>query len=348
MRWMSLSTVLLLGLVGLSGCDRSSAPAKPKLNLYIWSEYIPPSVLEEFAKRTGIAVKVDTYDSNETLLQKIQSGVAQYDLCVPTDYMIRIMIQQKLLRKIDPAKFPGLANISPRFQKRSFDPDNQYSVPYLWGTTGLGYNKQAITGGIDSWAAIFDEKHKGKILMLDDMRECFAAALKSMGKSLNATDEPTLRAAAELLKKQKALVKTYNSGDFDNILAAGDVIIAHGYNGQLAKLAARQPDKFAYVIPREGCTISQDGLCIPANAPHPEAAERFMAYILEPATAAAIVNGIHYASTNEAAKALIEPAIVKDPAVYPLDDALKNAELMRDLGVATQLMDRLWTEIKAQ
>lgn len=346
MRWTAL--MILLALVLTAGCDRAGDPSGPVLNLYIWSEYIPPSVLEEFTRRTGIAVRVDTYDSNETLLQKIQSGVTEYDLCVPTDYMIRIMIHKKLLKPIDPAKLPGLANVSARFKNRPFDPDNIYSVPYLWGTTGIGYNKQAIPGGIESWSAIFDEKHKGKILMLDDMRECFAAALKSMGKSLNSADEPTLRAAADLLKKQKPLVKTYNSGDFDATLAKGDVIIAHGYNGQLSKLAAQSPDTFAYVIPKEGCTLSQDALCIPANAPHPEAALQFMAYVLEPQTAAAIVNATRYPSTNEAAKSGIQPAILNDKAVYPADDMLQNAEMMRDLGPATQLMDRLWTQIKAR
>jgi spermidine/putrescine-binding protein len=339
----------LLILLPLAACDRSAPqPVGRTLYLYIWSEYIPPSVLDEFTRRTGIAVHVDTYDSNETMLEKVQSGAARYDLVVPNDYMIRIMIEQKLLRPIDPAKLPGLANVSPRFQRRAFDPDNRHSVPYLWGTTGLGYNKQAIPGGVEGWAAVFDEKHKGRILMLDDMRECFAAALKFQGKSINAADESSLRAAADLLKTQKRLVKTYNSGDFDNVLASGDVDIAHGYNGQLSKLAARHPDKFAYVIPREGCTISQDALCIPHHAPNPGAAEEFMAYILEPQTAAAIVNGIHYPSTNEAAKPFIRAEILNNPAVYPPEELLKNAESLQDIGPATTLMDRLWTEIKAQ
>lgn len=332
-----------------AGQGSAAAPGKKLsgvLNLYIWSEYIPPAVLEEFTKRTGVKVNVDNYDSNETLLQKLQSGVVDYDLCVPTDYMIKILIDQKLLRQVGPV--PNLKNIDPRFLKRPFDPQQRFSVPYLWGTTGVGYNKEVITRPVDSWAAMFDPANKGKILMLDDMRECFAAALKSMGKSLNSTNEADIKAAAELLKKQKALVKTYNSGDYDNILASGDVALAQGYNGQIAKLAAKEPAKFAYVIPKEGTTWSMDALCIPVKAQNPDAAIAFINFVHEPEINAQIVNGVNYASTNAAAKAFVKKEILENPAIYPPDELLQKCEQMEDLGEATSLMDRYWTEIKAE
>jgi spermidine/putrescine-binding protein len=184
--------------------------------------------------------------------------------------------------------------------------------------------------------------------MLDDMRECFAVALKLGGQSLNARDEAALRQAAQLLKEQKKLVKTYNSSDYDNILASGDVILAHSYNGQIAKLAAREPGKFAYAIPKEGATVSMDGMCIPAKAKNVEAAHAFVNFIHEPRIAAQIVNGVNYASTNDAAKPFIKPEILNNPWIYPPDEALAKCEFMEDIGPAMQLMDRLWTEVKAQ
>jgi spermidine/putrescine-binding protein len=350
-RYLSIGLALLftVALALLIRPGRAAAAEPGELNLYIWTEYLPQTVLDEFTRRTGIKVNVDNYDSNETLLAKLQSGVAGYDLCVPSDYMIEVLISEKLIQPIDKAKVPNLSNVDARFLKRPFDPDNAYTVPYLWGTTGFAYNKKAVPGKVDSWAVVFDEKYAGKILMLDDVRECFAAALKSMGKPLNSNDEASLRAAGDLLKKQKKLVKTYNSDDFDNVLASGDVVIAQGYNGQLAKLATAQPDDFAYVVPKEGCTVAMDGMCIPSDAKNVEAAHLFLNFIHEPQINAQIVNGVNYASTNAKAKAFVNKEILNNPAIYPSEAELANCEFMADIGGdATELMDRLWTEIKAE
>jgi spermidine/putrescine-binding protein len=201
---------------------------------------------------------------------------------------------------------------------------------------------------VDSWQAVFDPRFAGRILMLDDMRECFAVALKSMGRSLNETDPAALAAAADLLKRQKRLVKTYNSGDFANILAVGDVDLAHGYNGQLAAVVRADPDRLAYAVPREGGTVWMDSVCIPAGARHLDSAYAFLDYLLEPRVAAAIVNGIDYASANAAARPFITPEILADPAIYPPDEVLDRCEFIDDLGETTTLLDRYWTEIKAQ
>ena len=323
-------------------------PGEKKLNLYIWSEYLPRDVMEEFTRRTGIEVRYDLYDSNEPVLAKLQSGVADYDLVVPSDYMVRILVQSKLLRPLEKARLRNLGNLDPRFLDQDFDPGNAYSLPYLWGTTGYGYNVPRSGRNRDSWAPLFDPANKGQILMLDDMRECFAAALKYLGHSLNSTDPAILRQAADLLKKQKPLVKTYNSGDYENILAAGDVVYAHGYNGQLAKLAARKPDTFAYVLPKEGATLWMDSVCIPARARNVESIYAFLDYILEPEVNARIVNGISYASANVPARRFIRPQILEDPAIYPSAEALERCEFVKDIGEATEVMDEYWTEIKVQ
>lgn len=342
------------GLLLLAACGPREdeapypGPGEKKLNVYIWSEYLPKEVIDEFTRRTGIAIRYDLYDSNEAVLAKLESGVADYDLVVPSDYMVRILIHLKLLRPLDKARLKNLGNLDPRFLDKEFDPKNAYSLPYVWGTTGYGYNKPKAGRPEDSWAPLFDPANRGQILMLDDMRECFAVALKYLGHSLNSTDPAVLRQAADLLKKQKALVKTYNSGDYENILAAGDVWFAHGYNGQLAKVAAADPRKFGYVLPKEGATIWMDSVCLPARARNVEAVYAFLDYVLEPEVNARIVNGIMYASANAPARKYIRPEILNDPAIYPPEEALSKCEFLEDIGDATTILDEYWTEIKAQ
>jgi spermidine/putrescine-binding protein len=347
------AAALAVAILAGSGCRRAeeplpTGPGEKKLNLYIWSEYLPQEVIDEFTRRTGIAVQYDLYDSNEPVLEKLQSGVAAYDLVVPSDYMVRILIHLKLLRPLDRARLKNLGNLDPRFLDQEFDPQNGYSLPYLWGTTGYGYDKQKAGRELDSWAPLFDPANRGEILMLDDMRECFAVALKYQGHSLNATDPAVLEQAADLLKKQKPLVKTYNSGDYENILASGDVNYAHGYNGQIAKLVARQPARFAYVLPKEGATLWMDSVCIPARARNLDSIYAFLDYILEPEVNARIVNGISYASANVPARRFIRPEILSDPAIYPSDEALARCEFVKDIEDATTILDEYWTEIKAQ
>jgi spermidine/putrescine-binding protein len=344
------AAVMLAGCKGDSG-KTSGSPATTQasgpaaLNVYIWSEYLPKSVVDRFAERTGIPVTVDVYGNNEEILQKLQSGVADYDIVVPSDYMVRTLIHEKLVQPIDKSKLPHLSNIDPKFLDQEFDKGNAHSVPYLWGLTGLGYNKTKVEGTVDSWDVLFDERYKNQICMLDDPRECFAVALRRMGKSINETDPMVLAQAAEMLKKQMPLVKLYNSDDFAGKLAAGDVWVSHGYTGQLAKLAHQDP-RFVVVMPKEGGTVSVDNLCIPASSKRADIAHKFIDFVLEPENAAEIANGTVYASPNVPAKKLINPELLKDPNIYPPDDVLKRCEFMRDVGDATPTYERLWTEVK--
>jgi spermidine/putrescine-binding protein len=345
-----LRLVLLAVACALLSCGKG--PDKPRtekvVNIYIWTNYLPQEVVEDFQKRTGIKVNVDTYDSNEAVLAKLQSGVADYDLVVPSDYMLKVLVPQGLVRPLDRSRLPHFGNLDPRFLNQKYDPDNGHSIPYLWGTTGIGYDKKKIGGTIDSWGALFDPKHAGRILMLDDPREAFGAALKILGKSINETDPAVLRQAAEMLKAQKKLVRTYNSSDFANLLAAGDVDLAQGYNGELAEVVANAPDRLAYVIPKEGGTLWVDNLAIPKAARNVDSAYAFLDYVMEPETMAKIVNGVHYAGANQAALSKIDAKIRQDPAIYPPKEVLDRCELIEDLGKTTQLIDQLWTEVKAQ
>ncbi|HUB24509.1 MAG TPA: spermidine/putrescine ABC transporter substrate-binding protein [Tepidisphaeraceae bacterium] len=342
--------LVLLTAIFTAGCTKapSTAAAPKQLNIYIWSEYLPQQVLDQFTQRTGIAVTVDTYDSNETLMAKLASGVAGYDLVVPSDYIIQPLIRQNLIAPLDKSRLTNFGNLDPAFLNQHFDPNNQYSMPYLWGTTGLAYNKKIINTPVDSWDILFDPKYSGRILMLDDMRECFVVALKRMGKSVNETDPAILNQAADMLKKQHALVRAYDSENYDRTLESGDVVVAQGWNGQMAKVVSDRPDEFAYVLPREGGTIWMDNVCIPTGAKNPDAAYQFMNFILEPQPAAEIVNGVYYASPNAAARQFIDPKILNDRNIYPTADMLKGWEFLNDIGPTSRLLDQLWTEIKAQ
>jgi spermidine/putrescine-binding protein len=334
-------------LLSCGGAQEAEAPAKT-VNVYIWTNYLPQDVVADFERETGIEVNVDTYDSNESILEKLQSGVAGYDVVVPSDYMMKILIPQGLLAEIDPARLPNRKNLDPRFLDQKYDPGNRYSLPYLWGTTGIGYNKEKIKEPIDSWAALFDERYAGRILMLDDMREAFGAALKLMGRSINEKDPAMLRKAAARLEKQKRLVRTYNSSDFANLLAAGDVDVAQGWNGELAEAVDAAPDRLAYVVPKEGGTLWIDNLAIPRTARNVGSAHVFFDFLMRSEIAARIVNDVHYAGANQAAFDSVDEKIRTNPAIYPPQEVLDRCELIEDLGDTTPLLDELWTEIKAK
>jgi len=330
------------------GHGRAAEAAEHKVNIYIWTNYLPPDVLADFEKHTGIKATVDTYDSNETLLAKIQSGVADYDIIVPSDYTLKVMIPQGLVLELDRARLTGIDNLDPRLLNQKYDPGNRHSIPYLWGTTGIGYDKKKIKEPVDTWRVMFEQRYAGRILMLDDVRDAFGVALRLMGKSINETDPAVLRQAADMLKKQKALVKTYDSSDFANLLAAGDVDLAQGYSGEIAEAVAHAPNRLAYVVPKEGGTLWVDNLAVPKTARHLDAAYAFLQYVMQPEIAARIVNGVHYAGANKAAWDRIDPKIRSNPSIYPPPDVLARCELIEDLGETTQLLDQLWTEVKAQ
>jgi len=318
------------------------------LNVYCWDEYLPKDVLDAFTARTGVKVTLTLYDSNEAMLAKIAGGVVSYDLVFPSEYAVRILAEKKLVRELDKSKLTNWKNLDERLLDKNYDPGNKFAVPYFFGTTGIGYNKKAVGGGIDSWNALFDPKYAGKIQMLKDMRECFAAALKVMGKSVNEKDPAVLRQAGEMLKAQKKLVKSYDSDTFAEELRRGSVVIAQGYNGQLAKLVAEDPDKFAYVVPKEGATVWIDNVCIPTKAANPDAAHAFINYLLEPEVGAKIVNTAMYASANKAAKEKVKPEIANNPSVYPPEDVLKRCEFMEHLGKAGAIEAAIWREIRSE
>jgi spermidine/putrescine transport system permease protein len=320
----------------------------PQLNLYVWSTYVSPRLVQGFEREFHCKVNYDLYDSNEALLAKLQGGNVSYDLVVPSDYMVEILIRQGLLAPLDKAKLPtAWANTDPRFLGLPFDPHNDYSMPYAWGTTGLAYRADLVKENVDSWSVLFDARYAGHILLLDDTREVFGMALKKLGYSLNSTNPDEIRQARDLLLRQKPLVKGYNSSNFQEDLAAGDAWIAQAFNGNMTFVMRDEPN-LRYIVPKEGCTISVDCACIPRNAPHKELAEAFINYFHRPEVAALFVNDSGFNAPSRINHVDIEPWLLRNSAVFPNPASLVHCEFMRDIGSAAQLYDQYWTEIKAR
>jgi spermidine/putrescine-binding protein len=266
---------------------------------------------------------------------------------VPSDYMVSILKRQNLLKKLDLNQIPNFRNISARFKNPSYDPDQAHSVPFLWSTCGIGYNKTKIQEKVDSWEILWNPKYANHILMLDDPRESFGATLKWRGHSFNATDPRALLQARDLLLQQKPLLKAYNSTSFDELLLSGDVWLAHGWSGNIAMVMA-QDSNLDYVIPKEGASVSVDNFCISNAATNLLEAYEFINFMLDAKVGAETTNFSYYPNTNEAANPYIKPEILRNRAVYPDPESLTRCEFVSDIGPAAQLLDRYWTEIKSR
>jgi len=308
------------------------------LRLYNWTDYIDPGLVEDFEIEFGVEVIQDYYPSNEELQARVVAGGAQYDVIVPSDYMIEIMIEDDLLLPLTRAAVPNIANVDADFIDPPYDPGLVHSVPYLWGTTGLGVNVDLV-GDVDpSWALVFDPEVAtglpGRIALLDDARETMAAALHWLGFSPNTTDEEELQAAADVIAAARSWTATYaNEGEVPGLLLAGEVVVALGYSGNFLE-AFDGDERFDYFVPREGATLWTDNLAILATAPHPCTAHTFLNYVLRPEQGARLTNYIYYPSPNAFANEFIDASILADPTVYPDRETLDRLEFLRDTGDA--------------
>lgn len=335
-----------LGLGAFAAGGPAREAGRRELSVYIWSNYLTDEMVREFEERYNVRVRVETYDSNEALLAKLQTGVTDYDLVVPSDYMVTILAGSGLLEEIDRRVLTNFENLSPRFAGLPFDPENRYSIPYTWGTSGFGYRRDRVGRDLRSWADLWDPALADRVGMLNDSRENFAAALKRLGLSLNATDPDEIARAARLLAALAPNVRTFDSDTFAENLLSGEVWAAQGYNGQVAK-AAREDPNVVYVVPEEGCTLFVDNLCIPKGAPNKDLAELFVDFVLEGRVAAEVTRATGYATPNRAAAAFLPPELRDDPAIFPPESVLDRCELMRDLGETTELYDEAWTRLKS-
>ena len=320
------------------------------LLLYNWNDYMDPDIIADFEAEFGVSVVEDFYPDNEEMLAKVVAGGAQYDVVVPSDYMIEIMREDDLLLPLTRAAIPNIANVDEDFIDPPYDPGLRFSIPFLWGTTGLGVNVELL-GDVDpSWALVFDPEVAGqlpgRILLLDDARETMGAALHWLGFSPNTTDETELQAAADVIAAAREWTAAFNSDLYADLLISGEVVVALGYSGNFLD-AFDDDERFAYVVPKEGATLWTDNLAILATAPHPCTAHTFLDFILRPEQGARLTNYIYYPSPNAFAAEFIDPEILEDPAVYPDDETLERLQFLQDTGETEILFTDLFTRARS-
>lgn len=333
--------LVLLALI-LTGCNRKTET----LYVYNWGDYIDESVIGEFEKETGIKVVYDTFATNEDMYVKIKSGGSTYDLIFPSDYMITRMRDEGMLEKINLANIPNFKYIDDRFKGQDYDPKNEYSVPYMWGTIGILYNTTMVDEPVDSWDIMWDPKYSKEIIMLDSQREAIAIALIKLGYSINTTDVDQLREAAELLKQQKPLVLAYALDETKDKMVAGEAALALVWSGD-ALYAMDENSDLDYAIPNEGTNLWFDGMAIPKGAKNKEAAEKFIDFLCRTDIAFRNADYTGYATPHVEARELLDPEIRENRAAYPEDEDLVNAEIFVSLGEVLRDYDRIWTEVKA-
>ncbi len=350
------SALVFLASALPSASAASGAPAAKSgetINVYNWGEYISNGVdgsldvNKEFTKRTGIQVNYTTFESNENLYAKLVSGGANYDVIIPSDYMISKLTAEGMLEKLDFRNIPNFRYIDKQFQNPVYDPKNEYSVPYTWGVVGIFYNKKYVKEKVDSWKILWDEKYAGKILMFDNPRDAFGIAQKILGYSYNSTDPAQWEEAAMLLKRQKPLVQAYVMDQIFDKMSSGDAWLAPYYAGDAATLVEDNPD-IGFAIPdKEGTNFFVDAVCIPKGSRHKAAAEAYINFLCDPEIAAANVDYIGYSTPESAAKKLLPKEVVDNPIFYPDQKILDRSEIFTNLPDDTnRLLDTLWAEVK--
>ena len=355
-RLFSCLTVFLLaafcGIAAL-GAEEEKAPSRGvTINVYNWGEYIANGTDEsmdvnaEFTRRTGIQVNYTTFDSNESLYSKLAGGGADYDIIIPSDYMISKLIDQGMLAELDFSNIPNFQYIDEEFRNPDYDPENKFSVPYTWGVVELFYNTDYIEEEITSWSALWDDRYAGKMLMFDNPRDSFAIAQFRLGQSLNTTDPEDWKAAAELLKQQKPLVQAYVMDQIFDKMESGEAWLGPYYSGDAAILVENN-DNIKFVVPEEGTNYFVDGICIPATSNRKEEAEEYIDFLCDPEIAGANMDYIGYSTPETAAKEYMDEEMVNSPIHYPDVETLARTQVFINLPDDTsKLVDKLWAEVK--
>jgi spermidine/putrescine transport system substrate-binding protein len=317
------------------------------LAIYNWSTYIAEDTVPNFEEACGVDVSYDIFDSGETMLARIRQGNPGFDIIVPSNDTVAIMIREELLVALDFDLIPNVANVTPGLLNPSYDPDNSYSVPYQWGTVGVGYNTEIFPDGITSWEQVWE--HEGPVAWLDDRRATFGVALIILGYDANTEDADEIAEAGAYLLENGGNVVVIAADDGQEWLARGDVDITIEYSGDIFAIADEcECDTYAYSIPEEGTNLWTDNLAIPIDAPNAELAMVFINYVLDAQVGADISNYTAYASPNQAAidGELIDSELLEDPGIYPSEETLANLFIIKDTTAETeQLYNDAWDEL---
>lgn len=333
------------------------------VRVFNWSDYIDETILEDFTKETGIKVVYDVFDSNEVVETKLLAGGTGYDVVVPTGPFLSRQIQAKVFRKLDKSKLPNLSNMWPEIMTRTaiYDPGNEYSINYMWGTTAIGYNVAKVKellpdAPLDSWDLLFKPENAAKlkgcgIHVLDASDDVLPAALNYLGLDPNSTKPEDLKAAGDLIDKIRPSIQKFHSSEYINALANGDICVAIGYSGDILQAADRAEEakngvEIAYGLPKEGAQMWFDQMAIPADAPHVEEAHAFLNYMMKPEVIAKASNFTNYANGNLASQQFLDDGVKNDPSIYPSADVLKRLFVKTAYDAKTQrVVTRIWTKI---
>src|SRR4051794_32296271 len=358
-------TSLVAFTLSLVAAPGGAEVRKRSVNVYNWSDYVAPTVIDDFSKETGIAVRYDTFDSNDTLETKLLAGRSGYDVVAPTAYFLERQIKAGIFQKLDKSKLPNLVNLWPEILQRlsQYDPGNAYAVNYMWGTTGIGYNSKKAreilggTGTIDSWDIVFKPENLAKfkgcgVHFLDSSDDILSAALHYLGLNPNTKNEVDYQKAADLVTAVRPSVRKFHSSEYINALTSGEICLVVGFSGDIKQAQNRAAEakngiEIAYTIPKEGAQLWFDNLAIPRSARNVAEAHEFIDYMQKPEVAAMNSSFISYANGNLASQKFIDKAVLEDRTVYPDEATMQRLYTMKAHDAATtRLMNRMWTRIK--
>jgi len=328
-----------------AGCG-GGAKEQPALHVYTWSDYVKPELVARFESENNCKVVIDTFDSNEAMYAKLKAGATGYDVITPTSYMVSLMRSQDMLQPLDKTMIPNVTHVDADYLAVALDKGMEYSVPYMLTNTGIAYLKSKVDGFEPTWAMFERTDLKGRMVMLNDMRETIGAALKYLGYSLNSTNPEELAAAGAVVKKWKANLAKFENEQYKTGIASGEFLLVHGYSGDILQVQAENAD-IAFVMPREGGVLSCDDLVIAKSAKEVKLAHAYINFLHDPKVAAENTEFIQYLCPNKDAYPLLSEAIRLNPGIFLAPEIQAKCEVLADLGEKNALYVKIWDEIKA-
>lgn len=343
---LALSLLFPIVISMFAGCGTPKDSSKV-IHLFNAGDYIDENLLKQFEDETGIQVSMDIFETNEMMYEKVKNGESGYDLIIPSDYMIERMIKEDLIQKINFDNIPNYVNIDEKYKNLAYDPTNEYSVPYFWGTLGIMYNKSLVKEPVTSWNILWDDKYSDQILMLDSIRDSIGLTLKDLGYSLNSTDDAQLQAAQDLLVAQRPLVRAYVGDEVKELMVREEGALAVMYSGDYLTVHGEN-DNLEYCIPEEGTNKWFDAMVIPTGASNKEGAEKFINFMLDPEVGKINVEAVGYSTPNKETLKLLPPEIANNPLLYPSKEVLDKCEVFMDLGENIAKYDSVWFTVKSK
>lgn len=346
---LAISSAIVFSLfVGCSGPNQSIGDGPfsgQTLSVFNWSDYIDPTVVEEFERRTGARVQYDTYSSDSELEAKLLTGNSGYDVIFPSDRSLPMLLKKQLIAKLDLKKIPNRRHIHPRYLTTPADPQGEYAVPYFTGAVAVVINSDHVSGNVHSWDVLFDPRYKGRITMFDDPETVVATVMLKLGFPMNSTEPEHLAAVQRLLIEQRGLVQAYTTDDFKERLIRGDAWVAFGWSGDLLQARGEKPE-IRLVLPEEGTMLFIDAMCVPATSKHFELAHAFIDFLHEPEIAAKNAVFVRFATPNRAARELLPDDLRNDPTVYLPDAYADRCQWLKDKGPEIEKIERLWQAVR--